>query len=408
MRTRRKSYVKKTSARLQGQEDQNDREPLQVQLHQSMNNQLDEQLEESLLIKVKDTCSGEIIIQKLVASEVWFLEKTKKVLVEINGNGQGNDNGANLLVRFLGELAKKSEFCPISIERWDMMSEENIKAQWKNIEDRFEFDYAAGIKWVKSTLGDRWKYYKYRLRCKHFKPNKSKEDILANPPSGVPPVDWIAFVNYYKNDQMKKVSEQNTRNRKKLKVIHAGGSKSNARRGREMELQLDRPICRGEVYLSTLRKKSGNYVNDEGKAMADKILQHLPQDQERAATLGVPSKINAYPDDAIGKVHGAEHSGRVRGLGVGVSSTEVFETRRNYAKVVNVGASSQKNVEDLQKHVCALEEKLNGYEEIKEQLAQTQEQLLEREVELANLRSFLQRKFGDELAIFIRGSSPDS
>jgi hypothetical protein len=37
-------------------------------------------------------------------------------------------------VRFLGELAKKSEFCPISIERWDMMSEENIKAQWKNIE----------------------------------------------------------------------------------------------------------------------------------------------------------------------------------------------------------------------------------------------------------------------------------
>jgi hypothetical protein len=41
------------SAGLQGQEDQNDREPLQVQLHQSMNNQLDEQLEESLLIKVK-------------------------------------------------------------------------------------------------------------------------------------------------------------------------------------------------------------------------------------------------------------------------------------------------------------------------------------------------------------------
>ncbi|CAJ2652338.1 unnamed protein product [Trifolium pratense] len=402
MKTRQKSYVQKTSAMLQGQEDQNDMEPLQVQLHQSINNQLDEQFEESLLIKVKDTYSGEIIIQKLVASEVWFLEKTKKVLVEINGNGQGNDNGANLLVRFLGELAKKSEFCPISIERWDMMSEESIKAQWKNIEDRFEFDYAAGIKWVKTTLGDRWKYYKYRLRCKHFKPNKSKEDILANPPSGVPPVDWIAFVNYYNNDEMKKVSERNTRNRKKLKVIHAGGSKSNARRGRQMELQLDRPICRGEVYLSTLRKKSGDYVNDEGKAVADKILQHLPQDQERVATLGVPSKINAYPDDAIGKVHGAEHSGRVRGIGVGASSTEVFETRKNFAKIVNVGAASQNNAEDLHKYVCALEEKLNGYEEIKEQLAQTKEELLETQIELANLRSFLQRKFGDELAIFIQ------
>ncbi|PNX76314.1 hypothetical protein L195_g032259, partial [Trifolium pratense] len=135
----------------------------------------------------------------------------------------------------------------------------------------------------------------------------------------------------------------------------------------------------------------------------DKILQHLPQDQERVATLGVPSKINAYPDDAIGKVHGAEHSGRVRGIGVGASSTEVFETRKNFAKIVNVGAASQNNAEDLHKYVCALEEKLNGYEEIKEQLAQTKEELLETQIELANLRSFLQRKFGDELAIFIQG-----
>ncbi|WJX33078.1 hypothetical protein P8452_25488 [Trifolium repens] len=110
---------------------------------------------------------------------------------------------------------------------------------------------------------------------------------------------------------MKKVSEQNTRNRQQLKVSHAGGTKSNARRGRQMELQLNRPICRGEVLLSTLIKKNGNYVNDKGKAVADKISENLLQDQERAATLGVPSKINAYPDDAVGKVYGAEHSGRL-------------------------------------------------------------------------------------------------
>ncbi|WJX29260.1 hypothetical protein P8452_17918 [Trifolium repens] len=78
-----------------------------------------------------------------------------------------------------------------------------------------------------------------------------------------------------------------------------------------MELQLNRPICRGEVLLSTLIKKNGNYVNDKGKAIADKISENLLQDQERAATLGVPSKINAYPDDAVGKVYGAEHSGRL-------------------------------------------------------------------------------------------------
>ncbi|WJX62121.1 hypothetical protein P8452_47150 [Trifolium repens] len=69
-----------------------------------------------------------------------------------------------------------------------------------------------------------------------------------------------------------------------------------------MELQLNRPVCRGEVILSTLIKKNGNYVNDKGKAIADKISENLLQDQERSATLGVPLKINAYPDDAVGKV----------------------------------------------------------------------------------------------------------
>ncbi|KAK4375032.1 hypothetical protein RND71_005709 [Anisodus tanguticus] len=44
----------------------------------------------------------------------------------------------------------------------------------------------------------------------------------------------------------------------------------------------------------------------------DKISDHIPQDQEHAATLSVHMKILAYP---IGKVYGAEHFDRVRGLG---------------------------------------------------------------------------------------------
>lgn len=64
------------------------------------------------------------------------------------------------------------------------------------------YDYAAGIKWTWATLGERWKAYKYKLRCKYFYPNKSKEDLLAIDPP-VPENDWIAFVNYYKKPQMK-------------------------------------------------------------------------------------------------------------------------------------------------------------------------------------------------------------
>lgn len=86
------------------------------------------------MYKMVDTHTGEIITRKLLAYQIWHLEKTKKVLVEINGNGQGNDNGANLLVRFLGQLAKKHVFCPISIKRWDLMPDEKSMEQWKCIE----------------------------------------------------------------------------------------------------------------------------------------------------------------------------------------------------------------------------------------------------------------------------------
>jgi uncharacterized protein YhaN len=75
----------------------------------------------------------------------------------------------------------------------------------------------------------------------------------------------------------------------------------------------------------------------------------------------------------------------------------VFGTRNHFSKYVNVGSTSQ-NVEDLKKQVHTLEEKLSGYEETKEQLTQTQNQL-------AYLTSFLQGKFGDELPLFNQGVS---
>ncbi|XP_060185175.1 uncharacterized protein LOC132614677 isoform X1 [Lycium barbarum] len=251
-------------------------------------------------------------------------KKIKKIMVELNGDGQGSDNGSNLLVRFLGKLSQKSIICPISVERWDGMPDAKNRLQWQLIEENFEFDYVVGIKWVMHTLRDRWRAYKYTLRNKTFYPNKSKEEILANPPEYVDSIEWAAFVHHYQEEKMKKQSEQNTRNRSKLKVPHADGSKSNARRGRQMEKKHGRPVCRSEVILSTLMKKNGNYVNEEGKIIADKISEHLSQDQEHAATLGVPLKILAHPNDAIGKVYGAEHSGRVRGLGGNICPSTAF------------------------------------------------------------------------------------
>ncbi|KAM3326181.1 hypothetical protein P3S67_001307 [Capsicum chacoense] len=115
---------------------------------------------------------------------------------------------------------------------------------------------------------------------------------------------------------IEKQCAQNAKNRKKLKVSHAGGSKSNSMRGLQM----------------------------------DKISEHLLEDQELAISYGVPLKILAHSNDAIRKVFGSEYFGRVCGLGGNVCPSKVFGMSRN--SHVILGSSSSiyhQRVEVLEK-----------------------------------------------------------
>ncbi|KAM3222485.1 hypothetical protein P3S67_016662 [Capsicum chacoense] len=164
-------------------------------------------------------------------------------MVKLNGDEQGSDNGSNLLVKFLDRLSQKSVFCPTFIVRWDKMPKEKKQVMWKLIEEHFEFDYEAGVDWVMHSLRNRWRSFKYKLQ-NNFYPYKSKEDLLEKTPKNVDfVVDWTAFVHHCNEEKTKKQCAQNTKNRKKLKVSHVGGSKGNARRGRQMEQTLGRPVC---------------------------------------------------------------------------------------------------------------------------------------------------------------------
>ncbi|QHO20323.1 uncharacterized protein DS421_11g336980 [Arachis hypogaea] len=63
-----------------------------------------------LVVNVKDTSTGEITARKMTAIQVWHLKKEEKVMMELDGHGQGRDNDANL-------IARRATLCPISIQR---------------------------------------------------------------------------------------------------------------------------------------------------------------------------------------------------------------------------------------------------------------------------------------------------
>jgi vacuolar-type H+-ATPase subunit I/STV1 len=107
-------------------------------------------------------------------------------------------------------------------------------------------------------------------------------------------------------------------------------------------------------------------------------------------------------------------------LGLGVCPTVAFGKRRHFTDFIQVGSSNEKNVEDLQKQVESLGEKLIGYEKTKEQLTQATEkltqtteqltqttgQLEQTQHHLAIMQKFMQHKFGDELSMFINNVPP--
>ncbi|RYQ92814.1 hypothetical protein Ahy_B09g099063 [Arachis hypogaea] len=178
-------------------------------------------------------------------------------------------------------------------------------------------DYAAGIKWALRTLGDRWKAHKYNLRGEYFFPNKRKVEILAANPSDILPVEWTAFVDHYMDPKTKK---------------------------------LGRPVCRSEVIVSTLLKKDGSYISGEGQRLA---VKYLSEDQERAATEGIHSKVLAHPDDAIVKVCGPENDKRVRDFSNAACLSGFVKSKRIFGGTICGSSSSvsQQHVADLKRQL---------------------------------------------------------
>ncbi|RYR47086.1 hypothetical protein Ahy_A07g033016 [Arachis hypogaea] len=238
-------------------------------------------------------------------------EKEEKVMMELDGHGQGQDNGANLLVRFLGVMARRATLCPISIQRWDQMPEDNTKSSETILKKKF-----WQLRLIQIYLPLNWWLLCIITRILRQRNNACKiEKIEKN-------------FKYHMLVVVKAMPE-------------------------EQEKMLGRPVCQSKVMLSTLVKKNENYVNGGyNLAASEQILEHLPEDQEHTAAEGVLWKMLAHLNDVIEKVFGAENVGR-------------FGKSKHIFGLTTGGVSS--NV--FQQHVETLEKKLDGYEETKIQLA---------------------------------------
>ncbi|XP_070038305.1 uncharacterized protein [Nicotiana tomentosiformis] len=118
---------------------------------------------------------------------------------------------------------------------------------------------------------------------------------------------------------------------------------------------------RGQLYLVTHRNEDGSYVNEAAKEICEKI--------ELALSQSTVDESKISPNDAIGKVLGKEHSGRVRCLGLGVVPGRAFrQTRPHYndlnASSYNNGSCSSQCQEKYNQMLNAHNQSQENYREM--------------------------------------------
>ncbi|XP_070057366.1 uncharacterized protein [Nicotiana tomentosiformis] len=85
-----------------------------------------------------------------------------------------------------------------------------------------------------------------------------------------------------------------------IKKFDAGGSKANSRRRHELFLETGEYPTWGKIIIETHKRNDGLFVNNEARTLVEQI----------ELTQGNANESEISPDDIIGKVLGAEHSGR--------------------------------------------------------------------------------------------------
>ncbi|KAH0693116.1 hypothetical protein KY290_021290 [Solanum tuberosum] len=110
------------------------------------------------------------------------------------------------------------------------------------------------------------------------------------------------------------------------------------------------------MFIETHKRRNGSFVNDEARTIGEQIEQNMTQ--------GDTNEIEVSPNDTIGKMLGAEHSGRVRCVGMGASPSNTFlNTKRRLSELSisssSYGASST-NSTYLHQKVARLESQLEG------------------------------------------------
>uniref|UniRef100_A0A803N3I5 DUF4218 domain-containing protein n=1 Tax=Chenopodium quinoa TaxID=63459 RepID=A0A803N3I5_CHEQI len=146
--------------------------------------------------------------------DVWNDAPGFRYFVQFNEFNQPLHKGGSILVSFLGDIAKREEFCPVGILNWHKLSS-NMRGNIVNLV-RAHFLLPKGKEMKNAILkriGKAWKNHRYALKKDYFNPvEKTREQNFASIPDGITTQNWSFLFDYWlpsdaKEDAIKNVQE---------------------------------------------------------------------------------------------------------------------------------------------------------------------------------------------------------
>ncbi|XP_021843678.2 uncharacterized protein [Spinacia oleracea] len=161
-----------------------------------------------------------------------------KYYVEFNDLYQPLRKGGQMLVRFVGSIAKVEEYCPLGEREWPDI-DADVKAKMiEQIRDRFVIpDHPEYNKQILKRANKSWRKYKHSLKGTYYKPNEKTVAQMCDavPRHGISSAQWRKLVKYWDSDEGQKLSEYGKAARAAQNQFHRSGCNSYANQQADYE-----------------------------------------------------------------------------------------------------------------------------------------------------------------------------
>ncbi|XP_049411172.1 uncharacterized protein LOC125874341 [Solanum stenotomum] len=154
------------------------------------------------------------------------------------------------------------------------------KDLWDYTKEKYIIPEAAKD-WALVTIREAWRRHRRDLKINYYDPYDNDEIRMAKKPGHIPKCQYRELLKYWKSEKFKKMSETNTKNRKKLMNPHTAGKKSFALIRSKLEKEKE-SVSAKELFVVTRTRKPDRLYKASNENTTSKIeMQERMQKMEK-------------------------------------------------------------------------------------------------------------------------------